>query len=585
MILKLLRNTAALASGALLLTSFATAQNNSATQQTPYGGDVVESIIARVNDRIITSSDYDRALQELQQEGQQRGETMQQMSEDRKNLLRSLIDQQLWLSKGKELGITGDTEVIKRLDEIRKQYHLASIEDLQKAAKEQGVSFEDFKANIRNQIITQNVMRQEVGSTIQITPGEARRYYETHQDEYKQPETEHLEEILISTAKGSADGSDDPKAVAAAKAKAEDIEAKLHAGGDFSQLARTFSDGPTASGGGDLGDYKRGQLPKELEDKTFALKVGEYTDPILTRQGWIILKVTQHTPAGIAPYKDVENQVEDALYMSRMEPAIRDYLNKMRDQASIFIAPGYTDTGATPNELNPSITFSAYTPPAPKKKRHVERTRFRETGRSRSKSDENTETAAAASNGASSKETKKERKREQAAIEKPGKKEKIRFGQKPRETLPPASTDLSHGPTVEDAGALPEAASSEQEPVNPLDEAPPEHKTRFSDRARDRKHNKHEKAQRTDTFAAPAPTAAEVADRELQSASLGLGGNDTKKKDKHATKGEKTRYSQQEKKPEAPAPVFTPAPPVQGAPAPASAPKQEPSSTSSTPQQ
>ena len=88
---------------------------------------------------------------------------MQEISAAHKDLLRNLIDQQLWLSKGKELGITGETELIKRLDEIRKQYHLDTMEDLEKAAKEQGVSFEDFKANIRNGIITQEVMREEVG--------------------------------------------------------------------------------------------------------------------------------------------------------------------------------------------------------------------------------------------------------------------------------------------------------------------------------------------------------------------------------------------------------------------------------------
>jgi peptidyl-prolyl cis-trans isomerase SurA len=89
-----------------------------------------------------------------------------------KDLLRSLIDQQLWLSKGKELGINGETELIKRLDEIRKQYNLETLQDLEKAAKEQGVSFEDFKANIRNQIITQLVMREEVSRKVQFTQGE-----------------------------------------------------------------------------------------------------------------------------------------------------------------------------------------------------------------------------------------------------------------------------------------------------------------------------------------------------------------------------------------------------------------------------
>ena len=101
--------------------------------------------------------------------------------------------------QGQGTGITGETELVKRLDEIRKQYNLDSIEDLEKAAKEQGVSFEDFKANIRNQIITQEVMRQEVGEHIQMTPGEVERYYEEHKQDYAQPESERLSEILIST--------------------------------------------------------------------------------------------------------------------------------------------------------------------------------------------------------------------------------------------------------------------------------------------------------------------------------------------------------------------------------------------------
>ena len=228
------------------------------------------------------------------------------------------------------------------------------MEDLEKAAKEQGVSFEDFKASIRNQIITQEVMRQEVGEHIQVTLGEVERYYEAHKQDYAQPESERLGEILISM--GQAD-EDDPAKVAAAKAKADDIEARLHAGGDFAQLARSFSDGSTAASGGDLGQYKRGQLPKVLEDKTFVLSAGQYTEPILTRQGYIILKVIQHTPGGPRPFKDVQDDVGQAYYMSLMEPAIRDYLSKMRNEAFIQIKQGYIDTGATPAELHSSITL------------------------------------------------------------------------------------------------------------------------------------------------------------------------------------------------------------------------------------
>src|ERR1039458_8853267 len=198
MTLRFLRISAVSVLSTMLLATSALAQTHPAAPESPYGGVTIEDIVARVNDQIITRSDYDRALKELDDEARQHGATMQDISEAHKDLLRNLIDQQLWLSKGKELGITGETELVKRLNEIRKQYNLETLEDLEKAAKEQGVSFEDFKANIRNSIITQMVMRDQVGRKVQFTPGEVRRYYEAHKQEYAQAESVHLSEILVS---------------------------------------------------------------------------------------------------------------------------------------------------------------------------------------------------------------------------------------------------------------------------------------------------------------------------------------------------------------------------------------------------
>ena len=538
------RTPAAFVLGALL-GSLALAQTQASAPASPYGGSAVEEIVARVNDQVITKSDYDRGLKEMDAEASQSGvQTMQQKAAAHKDLLRNLIDQQLWLSKGKDLGITGETELVKRLNEIRKQYNMATLEDLEKAAKEQGVSYEDFKANIRNQLITQLVMRQEVGEHIQVTPGELERYYEQHKQEYTQPEGVRLSEILISA------DSDDAAKVAAAKTKADDMEARLHAGGDFAQLARSFSDGPTAASGGDLGQFRRNALAKVLEDATFSLKAGQYTDPILTRQGYVILKVVQHTDSGPAPYKDVQDQVEEACYMARMEPAIRDYLNKMRDEAAITVKQGYTDTGATPAELTSSISYSAYVAPTPKKKAKVERTRFRETTHSfREKS----KAGAAAPETAPAKTdtTAKKDKAKEETIEKPGKKEKIRFGQAPRSTLPTAAKASN----TEDAGAVPaEEASTAQEPANPLEPVKSQKKSRYSARAR---LEKKAKPAETETVpSADAADASEVADRQTQAAPLGLNGDTSKSKKKHkqnnATAG-KTRLSDKDKKQEAPA--------------------------------
>ncbi|HKF46476.1 MAG TPA: peptidylprolyl isomerase [Terracidiphilus sp.] len=575
MTFRFLRITAtALFSTALLATS-ALAQQHPAEPASPYGGETVEEIIARVNDQIITKSDYNRAMKELDDEARQRGASMQQTSDAHKDLLRNLIDQQLWLSKGKELGVTGETELVNRLDEIRKQYHLDSLEDLEKAAQEQGVSYEDFKANIRNQIITQQVMRDEVGRHISFTPGEVQRYFDEHKQDYNQPESVRLSEVLVATA-----GDANDAAVAAAKAKADDIVAKAKAGADFTQLAKSQSEGTTAAQGGDMGTYKRGQLAPIFENAVFGQPTGSVTDPIRTKQGFVIFKVVQHTTPGAPVYKDVEPQVEQDYYSSKMEPAVRDYLTKMREDAYLEIKPGYVDTGASPNKRVMPITYAAYTPPAPKKKKKVERTRFRENAHFRQKSP-TPQLVEASANTTPETANAKHQKSQEAAL-KPGKKEKIRYGKAPTKTLPQGQA----APT-EDAGAgansqvSPGSVAESNVPDNPVEQAaPPRQKTRFSDRAKTEKKSKKQKGQpKVDPMAPAPPDAAEVATRQTQNAPLGLAGDTaTKKKKKHTTTGEKTRLSDKKKTDDTNTPPQqpTPIPAVTGAPAPSQSPAQTP---------
>jgi peptidyl-prolyl cis-trans isomerase SurA len=460
------------------------------------------------------------------------------------------------------------------LDEIRKKYNLASMDDLEKAAREQGVSFEDFKANIRNQIITSQVIREEVGRKLSITPGEVQRYFEAHKQEYSQPENVHLSEILVSPG-GPNDtaAADDPQKLAAAKAKADDIEAKLKAGGNFDQLARTSSDGQTAAEGGELGTYERGKLNKVFEDQTFGLKTGDFTEPIHTKQGYVILKVVAHNPGGVPQYKDVQQQVEDAFFESRMAPAVRSYLTTLREQSYVDIKSGYIDTGASVKETKP--VYSAYTPPAPKKKKKVQRTRFRETERG-FRNKPKPALVQVATDTTPAQPAAKAAKADAATPSsmKPGKKEKIRFGQAPRETLPNAPETK-----VEDAGALPKdaAAGDTQEADNSTRPAVPVKKSRFSERAKLPKTAKP-KGPQLDNFTPAAPDAGEVADRQTQSAPLGLDGDTSKKSKKKkpntASTGQKTRMTERPKEESTKTPVeLTPAAPVAGAPAPATAPK------------
>jgi len=340
---------------------------------------VVEEIIARVNNEIITRSEFARSRDQLKQEAQQQNPSGADriVAEKQRDVLRDLIDQQLLLQKGKDLGITGDTELIKRLDEMRKQMNLQSMEELEKAAEAQGISYEEFKQNTRNGIITQRVIGQEVGSHMTLNKDEVKKFYEEHQADMQQPEQIRLSEILVAPKAAAAPAplpapvpapapvagappapsqAATDAALAAGQAKAQDLLDQIRKGGNFEDLAKKQSDGPSAAQGGDLSYFKRGVLAKELEDRVFALKAGEVTDVIRTKQGFVLLKVTEHQMAGIPTLKEVEPRIQDALYMQKLQPALRAYLTKLREEAFIDIKPGYIDTGASAKQTKPVET-------------------------------------------------------------------------------------------------------------------------------------------------------------------------------------------------------------------------------------
>jgi len=319
---------------------------------------VVEEIIARVNNQIITRSSYQHEQEQLRKEAQDQDPTHvdQIVAEGQKDVLRGLIDRQLLLEKGKDLGITADTELVKRLDEMRKQMKLESMDDLEKAAEAQGISFEDFKQNMRTEIITQQVIQREVGGHINVTKDEEQKFYESHKSNLERPEEVRLSEILVSTEQAG----EDPQKVAAAQAKADDLLKQIRAGASFEDIAKKNSDGATAAQGGDLGEpFERGKLAKQLEDLTFNMKKDQVSDVIRTKQGFVILKVTDHQTAGIPAMSEIEQRLQEAVYMQKLQPALREYLKKLREDAFIDIKPGYVDTGASPNQSKPVVTTAA----------------------------------------------------------------------------------------------------------------------------------------------------------------------------------------------------------------------------------
>ncbi len=334
-------------------------------------GTVIEEIIAQINADVITRADLQHERTQMMAELQQQapGQAQALFAEREKDILRNLIDERLLVQKGGDLGINADVELVKRLDEIRQQMKLETLEDLERAAQQQGVSFEDFKQNLRNSIITQQVIGREVGSRIQFTQDEVHKYYEEHKQEFAQPEQVRLSEILVATPTAEGQQAPDPQKVEEAESKAKELLAQLRGGASFEEVARTSSDGPTAAQGGEIGNFQRGVLAAELENLTFGMKVGEVSDVIRTRQGFIILKVTEHPAPGVPDMKAVEPRIMEAMYYSKLQPAMRAFLTRLREDAYVDVHEGYVDSGASPNQTKPVYTTATVEEEKKKKKK------------------------------------------------------------------------------------------------------------------------------------------------------------------------------------------------------------------------
>lgn len=351
----------------LLAIAAALALNPSAlrAQSTSTKGTIVEEIVARVNNDIITLSDYQKAEAALRSEIAQDCQncTTDRLStlytERHKDLLRDLIDQQLLIQRGKDEGLSVESDVIKRLDEVRKQNNLPTLDDLEKAVEGEGMSWEDYKAQIRNSLLTQEVVRHEMGSRIIIGSDEVKKYYDEHPQEFTRPEQVVLQEIFLSTEKTT------PQEMAAVERKIEDYRNRILKGEDFGEIAKRYSEGTTAKQGGDLGVFERGQLSKQLEDAVFSLNKGGITDVIQTKTGFELLKVVERFQAGLQPLSKVDGEIQNKLYFQKMQPAMREYLAQLREESYVMVRPGYTDTAAVPGAS--IIQEVAPTPDTPEK--------------------------------------------------------------------------------------------------------------------------------------------------------------------------------------------------------------------------
>jgi len=311
----------------------------------------LDEIVARVGNEIILKSDLEAERKAIrdelgQQQGLQGGQLEQAFQERSKHVLRDLIDTSLLTQQAKELGISGDLEVVKAEERMRQEHNrtdpkspINTIDDLEKEIAKQ-MSLDDFKQRIKAQYLRSQVLNREVYGRVVITNEELRSYYDEHKSEFDRPAGVHIREISANTQGLS------PADVEAKKKKIDDALAAVKKGDDFGEIALRYSESETAQNGGDLGFFEKGQLAKDLEDLVTKLDKGQTTDVIKIASGFMILKLEDKHNGGIMPFESVQNEVYNRLFSEKVTPKIREYLTKLREDGFVEVKEGYLDTGA-----------------------------------------------------------------------------------------------------------------------------------------------------------------------------------------------------------------------------------------------
>jgi peptidyl-prolyl cis-trans isomerase SurA len=306
---------------------------------------VVDEVIAQVNDDVITLSMLKRETKERIETLKQSGMTEQQATEEATKrqfeLIATLINETLLLQKGKELDLASEieAEVNRRILQIANEQGYTSIEKLNQAMVQNGLNPEDVRRTMRAEMMKQAVMQQEVDRRVYLgfSIDELKKYFDSHPDKFRKPESVKLSEIYLSTT-----GKDE----ASVKARVLELITQARAGADFGALAAANSEREKEgqrTAPKDKGYVGEFDIPNLREDLVAALKnvkAGDVTDPIRTPEGYQILRIDARTPAGTTPTY-AENRVREAMLMEQQPKERESYLQNLRNEAFIKVTEAY----------------------------------------------------------------------------------------------------------------------------------------------------------------------------------------------------------------------------------------------------
>ena len=305
----------------LLVSTFALA----ADQKAP------DEKVAVVNGVIIRQDEFDRELDFFVRRAAPDGQQIPdfQLAKIKNDVLESLIDREVLFQESKKKGIEVKADAISdQLKGIKQKY--PDEAQFAKLLKEMGLTESDVESQIKRGMAIQQLINTEVAEKVKISDEESKEYYDNHPEFFKKPEQVRASHILIKVDENATEAQKTE-----ARKKIKEVQQKLQKGEDFETLAKTYSEGPSGPGGGNLGYFRRGQMVKPFEDAAFSLKSGETSDIVETRFGYHLIKVFDKQPEKTMTYAEIKDQLNEHLKKQKLETEVDVYIDNLREGAKI----------------------------------------------------------------------------------------------------------------------------------------------------------------------------------------------------------------------------------------------------------
>jgi peptidyl-prolyl cis-trans isomerase SurA len=297
--------------------------------------ELLEGIVVRVGDRIVTRTQYERRLRDMFAEIQQNAapDSVASLKEQAaKNLVNEMISELLLKDRADRLGITvSDAEVKDAVSRLKQQYGISTDEQFDQSLRTSGLTRAEMEARLRDTLVTNKVFGRELRNREDLTDPELRERYNREKEQYRLPERAHLREIVVLKPEGTTN-------LDAQRQKATEVaEAARKPGTDFANLASTMSDSGSREKGGDLGEVAKGDLVPELDKAVFSAAAGTILGPIETKSAWHIMKVEQRLPSEVPGFETVKENLRREASDETFQRDYKAYIEKLRKDAFIEI--------------------------------------------------------------------------------------------------------------------------------------------------------------------------------------------------------------------------------------------------------